>query len=399
MKTSSFNFSKFLTALAEKAGNTEGIIDARLEKARGDTKEPGQITEEQLAGDYRAKEEEETITEDLLEKVRTGSGDALVEGMLNTSKSKLVQHRNEDASAGDINKVEEQRLARKDRQEMEKQELANETGKKSRLLDNNTSKSDGLKLAGWQWGFTRTAGMVDRTSPDSYFYCKGCGQTYDEQAPKCERCGDSNIARIPGKYMPKPKLDANPALDTGKPMPKIQSAKGRVVTARWSFETQDPRDPFNVLDQAREDEGETDFAPRRPSRMVEDEGDVLPGDDPSLTEGALGELKDPAFNLLEDDTDVDFSADEEKVDLFAETVSGRTKATGTRMDIMEVACLDMGKYENEFGQLDHSMEKQLVADIMAYLVEEHPEMRKKITPKMLNLTKIRDGKVFYLKPV
>ena len=94
MKTSSFNFSKFLTALAEKAGNTEGIIDARLEKARGDTKEPGQITEEQLAGDYRAKEEEETITEDLLEKVRTGSGDALVEGMLNTSKSKLVQHRN-----------------------------------------------------------------------------------------------------------------------------------------------------------------------------------------------------------------------------------------------------------------------------------------------------------------
>ena len=383
-----FNFSKFLSRIAKKGDNTDGIIDARLEKARGKTEEPVQVTEEQLSGDYRAKKEVGTITEDLLEDVRTGAGDALVEGMLNSSKSTLHKHRNGEASAGDINKVEEQRLARKDRQEKEEQELANETGKKSRLLDNDTSKDDGLKLAGWKWGFTRTAGPVAPNSPDAIYYCCGCGQTYDENAMECDRCHARGlIKRAPGKYLPKP-------LDTSKPMPTIQSAgaQGKVVTAQWSWER---KDPFSAL---VDEEGGSDIG-TTVSDLEEDSGDILPGEDTSLTRERLKELRNPAFDLPKEEEVVDFSEDLEKEPVFEETIAGRTTATGTRMDIMEVACLDMGKYENEFGQLDKAGERQLVADVMAYLVEEHPEMRKNITPKMLNLTKIRDGKAFYLKPV
>jgi hypothetical protein len=374
----SFNLSKFLSARAKKEDLS--VTDEQLDKSRGgEKKTPTSITEDQLSDGYRGKEGD-TITEERLEKVRTGGGESLVEGMLNTSKSKLHKHRNEEASAGDINKVEEQRLANKKRQETEKQEPSSETGKKNRLLDNNTSKSDGLKLAGPEWGFTKEARMVPRTSPEAMFWCRQCGTTYDEKpamdqsGAMCEKCGGIKIERIPGKYYTKPRDgELSPAhLDPTKPMPKLQSGIGRIVTAQWAF-----------------DNGTPEAAGQAVARDIMDIGsDVEAGD-------AIDDMSDfqPENVLSADDIDADEDVK------FEEDVAGRTSAGGTRMEIIEIRCRDIDSYKNEAGQLDNEGETRMISDIMAFMATEHPEMRQDISSKMLNTTKIRDGKVFYLRPL
>ena len=119
------------------------ITEDQLHKGK-DSKEPTSITQKQL-DDYRGKEEENT-TEARLEKVRTGNDGRVTEGLLNESKSKLVKHRNSETHTGDINKLEEQRVANKKRQETEEQKAIAETDKDLRFWEKPAGK-DGLKLA------------------------------------------------------------------------------------------------------------------------------------------------------------------------------------------------------------------------------------------------------------
>lgn len=114
---------------------TEGVLN---DENKGN-KEPEQVTEKQL--DDR-KDGPEVSTEAQLEKVRTGAAETLTEHRLDNSKSTLVKHRNPKASAGDINKLEEQRLAGKP---VEK-EVA-KPASKGRSIYDKVGKGDLARLA------------------------------------------------------------------------------------------------------------------------------------------------------------------------------------------------------------------------------------------------------------
>jgi hypothetical protein len=117
-------------------------IDKKLQEQHGNI--PNTINEDQLE-DYRSTEHND-LTEKLLEKARTGEISEVAERRLDNSKSNFnIKYRNSDAYSGDINKVEEQRLAN-DPVEKEKYELASETPKKLRWWE-NVKSPDGLKLA------------------------------------------------------------------------------------------------------------------------------------------------------------------------------------------------------------------------------------------------------------
>jgi hypothetical protein len=387
-----FNLNKFLSKIAKK-GDVEHIDEQLRDDRGGDLDAPDTLTENQI--DKDRKEVKETTTEEKLEKVRTGSNDSLVEGMLNSSKSKLHQHRNEDASAGDVNKLEEQRMANKNRQETEKQEPSSETGKKNRLLDNDTSKDDGLKLASWGWEFGKISKIVPKGSPEAMYYCKECGAVYDT-APSmtsggnmCEKCGGINISDIPQS---KGAITATPIpLNPSKPMPKLQSSQNKVVTSRLEWEYNDDMEAVDPT---------ADYESRARDLMENDEVTTLSEDeDASVSGRALKELSNPAFDLKEDYTKVDFSEDEDEDDTpnFEEAVVGISKVTGTKMMTMEIKAIDTSSYEDELGNIDDDGKKRLITDVMAYLVSSYPEM-KGLSSNMLNTSKINDGKVSYTIP-
>ena len=132
--------SKFNLKTYEKIDGDEHI-ERRLRVDHSEA--PNEINESQLE-DGRV-DESEVLIEKLLEKKRTGYGESLIEKLLEDSSSKLVQHRNSETSAGDINKLEEQRLANEPEEE-EEYDLASETPKAFKWWQKNES-GDKLKLA------------------------------------------------------------------------------------------------------------------------------------------------------------------------------------------------------------------------------------------------------------
>ena len=134
-KTASTN----LTKTAEDAEITE----KQLHDGKKDN-EVDEITQLQLEEVRSDKEPEETV-EVQLNKVRKEAQATLVEEQLNSSKSKLVKHRNEEASLGNINKLEEQRLKGKTAEKEEYKSAAAED--KDSQYWKIKSSPDGLKLA------------------------------------------------------------------------------------------------------------------------------------------------------------------------------------------------------------------------------------------------------------
>lgn len=132
---------KFNLKTYQKINGNEHI-DMRLRDAH--EKAPDVINEKQLES-YRATEANVAI-EKLLEDKRTGEETEITEKRLDTHKSKFAnKYRNPDAHAGDINKLEEQRLLN-DPSEKEKYEAASSAPKEFRWWE-NTKSSDDLKLA------------------------------------------------------------------------------------------------------------------------------------------------------------------------------------------------------------------------------------------------------------
>jgi len=117
-------------------------IGSRLMEEHGNV--PNELTEKQLDKD-RVPEENVTI-EKLLEKTRLGGADMLPEGRFNTETSKLTKYRNPSSYKGNINKIEEQRLAGNP-VEKEKYSDTSETPKKLRWWEEGGKSPDGLKLA------------------------------------------------------------------------------------------------------------------------------------------------------------------------------------------------------------------------------------------------------------
>ncbi len=135
MSKKKFNFKNYIKI------DGSDPIGSRLMEEHGNI--PNEITEKQLDRD-RIEEKDVTI-EKLLEKNRTGEADMLPEGRLNSETSKLSKYRNSDTFKGDINKIEEWRLAN-DPVEDEKYSDSSSTPKKLRWWEEKDKSPDGLKL-------------------------------------------------------------------------------------------------------------------------------------------------------------------------------------------------------------------------------------------------------------
>ena len=122
--------------------------DAHLNQQLADEKRakiPEDITEKQLET-HRASQPEQ-VTEKQLDAVRQNNEPALPEARLNEAKANFgIKHRNAEAHTGDINKVEEQRLSNKNRNETEKYEVASAPAKDRRWWENKEGNKD-LKIA------------------------------------------------------------------------------------------------------------------------------------------------------------------------------------------------------------------------------------------------------------
>jgi hypothetical protein len=143
-KMSNFNLKNYWKQIfsSKKEDSKGDQIETKLNEKNKKEEEVQELTEKLLQ--KHRQDTEETITEKKLEKVRAGSEEMLVEGQLNKSKSTIVKHRNEAVAKGNINKLEEKRLAG-ETMESEKQEPASEVDKPRRFWE--TKSPDGLKLA------------------------------------------------------------------------------------------------------------------------------------------------------------------------------------------------------------------------------------------------------------
>lgn len=94
------------------------------------------------------------LTEQRLEKSRTGEPNKLTEGLLDSSKSKLVQHRNPTTAQGAINKLDEKR---KSCDKQTEYKAASETDKAMMLPE--VKGDDGLRTAGKSVRFTKVASV------------------------------------------------------------------------------------------------------------------------------------------------------------------------------------------------------------------------------------------------
>lgn len=124
----SFNLKKY--ADKKKINDGDKLNEVKLQQEHSSA--PNSITQKQLERD-RVKEKG-VLTEKLLEKKRLGGAEKILEKRLDDSTSKLVKHRNSKAYAGNLNKVEEQRIS-KSKQEDEKYVPASKSPKGKRWWD------------------------------------------------------------------------------------------------------------------------------------------------------------------------------------------------------------------------------------------------------------------------
>jgi len=115
--------------------------DRMLSESHGDI--PEEITDKQL--DPHHVGDKDSVMEKLLENNRTGSAEVVIEKNLDEAKDEFgSKHRNAQAYEGDMNKLEEKRLADYNI-EGEEYETASETPKRQRWWE--IKSEDGLKIA------------------------------------------------------------------------------------------------------------------------------------------------------------------------------------------------------------------------------------------------------------
>ena len=121
-------------------------------------KAPDEVSEAQLKKNHVG--EQEVITEKLLDKNRSDDDHKTIEKRLNDAKAK---HRNKAAYKGDINKLEEQRISKKEK--VKEYELASETPKSLKWW--NVKSQDGLKIASNTTQEKKVASKITTSGPSS----------------------------------------------------------------------------------------------------------------------------------------------------------------------------------------------------------------------------------------
>lgn len=189
---STFNLRKHLQA---KSNSGDTHVDKALSESH--EKAPNAVTNKQLEKDYHAKTPS-VLTEKQLDPAREDDAGCSIEGRLNKRKSKFeIKHRNADAYTGNINKLEEKRVAG-EKMEDEKYEAASCTNKNMRWWETKTN--DGLKLASKK--FAQTSESIipehERQNLDEAFEIQESGVAADEPSASSY---EAELENSPGMHI------------------------------------------------------------------------------------------------------------------------------------------------------------------------------------------------------
>ena len=179
VREATFNLKTFMAKHAKKNDPSNQVTEGQLGD-RGKS-EPKDLTDAQL--DKGRKDTKPVTTQALLEKARTGEADRLVEARLDSSDSKLVKHRNSSTSAGNIPKLEEQRIKASKTAEGEKYKPASETDKD--LMLPKVDGKDGIKTASVRYAADKTEykGYTIEQSGDNFYVKDQAGHRAFAEVP------------------------------------------------------------------------------------------------------------------------------------------------------------------------------------------------------------------------
>jgi len=350
--------------------NGDVPIGSRLMEEHGGI--PDEVTEKQLDKD-RVSEENVPI-EKLLEKARLGGADMLPEGRLNTETSMFGKYRDSSAYDGDMNKVEEQRLAGSP-VEKEKYTDSSETPKKLRWWEEGGKSPDGLKLAK----------VAQKSLEDDDFFKEEEGDEVDEMS------FDNSWERVPKAWNEEEGIlpeEQNPLLG--------------------DLDNFDFVDEGGVTDGAMKIKEQKDL--NGPIKGVK----ILLTYDPDIYDGDEGAIKDAALNAViaarpqldrlissDDFYDIDESGVEGTVVL---------KAFGDEFGAIDEGgdstpmFSEMGFSQDDSSgtmissgaiKVSESADKEtIVRDALDFINDLHPRLN--ITEDSLELSKLKDGIIGFL---
>ena len=395
----------------------------------------------------------DTSIEARLDDARTGKGgDMLVEGQLDSSKSKLVQHRNAEAYTGDFNKLDEQRVKSK-AAKRESAEPSSKTQDEAKYWE--IKSDDGLKLA-----------SVDKTSQFG-----GVGEQYKKQTEKtraeeveeksttehfqlAKSLGDI-CSKFPGEFiihlsnfLPEEKIKeailsfdfgdfsfvegdrslSGPSVWSGtvKPPASTDSSERMrqaaaasstsLVKTAWTNEEsdndadisdfdfsdeedekQDKNDPSYgelPLENEEEEDDEPTNTIKTPKKEKNEFADVNEAEIDDMLKGFNIDLP----KVEEDDAAIEDAMKDPEVthDVFSETTIS-DNSTGTPLAMNSVRFDPQGAAFTALFEKNGKVKKQdVLKEVMTFLKQEHPNLP--ITVDMLDLSRYKDGVITYFAP-
>ena len=349
-------------------------IGSRLMEEHGNI--PNDITEKQLDKD-RVEEKQVTI-EKLLDESRTGGADMLTEGRLNSEKSKISKYRNPEAYKGNINKVEERRLA-SDPVEKEKYS-STEIPKKLRWWEEKSP--DGLKIASNKALKTAQLSDLEEYDDDDDFFAEDEVEelSFDkswEVLP--EVFEDEEVPVKKGNPLLTEDFpvveDENTMIDEGMKIEEQKVLTGPLPGIRMRL-SYDPEtfdgDKESIRDAALE--AVIDARPQLAGLISTDDFYDIneEGDKGSITLKAIGD---------------EFAAVDETVPeespLFTEVSYSEDEAGGTPIVSGTIKIGDQADKEN------------IIRDVIDFINDKHPRLN--ITEEALDLSKVDSGIVSFMK--
>jgi hypothetical protein len=326
-------------------------------RKQDDTKAPESVSEVQL-DDYRTDNDKFTITliEKNLDKSREEADPMLLEASLEKSKSKLHKHRNPEASKGDINKVEEQRLADKKRQETEKTELASETPKKHQFW-NESAGEDKLLLAG---------GFPIRIVTAMGARCDLCERMFDSHdgGQICTKCDKTFCPRCEVEHFEEMQ-DICKSCNSG-------GGTWQIATQKKTAQLTDSETDLDLEEESPEAVGEKSLNEdlTRIKSLLQEEK-IISGENPEDEDGGddlKDLLEDEGLELKKKPLGVPANPEGPAVDrIFTDVSKGRDESTGTPVE-QRALIFNLARFSWTDGDTD-----PIIDQALRFLKRKHPQ--------------------------
>ena len=369
--------------------NLDEHITMRLKEQHADA--PDKITERQL--DDNRFEAKDFIMEKQLEKARTGSADMIIERNLTESKGKFGDLRNSKTSEGDINKLEEKRLAG-DRAELEKYEAAAQTPKALKWWE-HLRPSGNAKSAGLSNSLKKTAfGMLHKETVDPVIEKVPEEHVIDFDAVKNLE-GDEIGTGLPPDSDPANEFMAGKENPEGPSLEEEQDVPVAAMKLITQKEMPELDSMYFVLGFSP-----SDFEGKNDTQLKE----VALNKILSLKPGLRGKISIDDFAEPEVENKEGkialrlvgqeyFSSEAQESEFFRNLKLEHTDEGGTPVTLGMVELSDTGV----FYAMDEGDRENFASELEEYIISQHPEMAEKFKTEgirdYLNFSDAKNGKI------